>query len=225
MTVLAVVVGIAVIAGLAIRYRAKRKLASAVRGRRANVRIDPFTLDDPWRRFVTSTQSTKGRFARQVDTVADGPIKERLQSIRTEVDRVAAECWVVAQEGQRLSNALAVVRTSRVSADLARAEAELAVIEAERSGPLADTVASLQNQQAAGQRLLALEQSTVDRLRQLDASLQELVARAAELSVAGSEPALGDLRSDVENVAIEMEAVRRALEETSKLGGASVTEG
>ncbi len=59
-----------------------------------------------------------------------------------------------------------------------------------------------------------------DRLRLLDARLDEAVARAVELSVDSGDPegVLG-LSSDVDSVVTDMEALRQALEETGAAPG------
>ncbi len=54
-----------------------------------------------------------------------------------------------------------------------------------------------------------------DRLRLLDARLDEAAARAVELSVEASDEGMLGLSSDVDDVVTDMEALRQALEETS----------
>jgi hypothetical protein len=58
-----------------------------------------------------------------------------------------------------------------------------------------------------------------DRLRLLDARLDELVARAVELSVSGSASAITGLGDDVDSLVTEMEALRQALEEADRAEG------
>ena len=54
-----------------------------------------------------------------------------------------------------------------------------------------------------------------DRLRLLDARLDEAAARVVELSVEASDEGMLGLSSDVDDVVTDMEALRQALEETS----------
>jgi hypothetical protein len=57
---------------------------------------------------------------------------------------------------------------------------------------------------------------TVDRLRLLDARMDETVTRAIELAVQADSPDdLGGLGADVEGLVLDMEALRQALDETS----------
>ena len=81
-----------VVAALAMRSR-QRALTGT--------RIDPFTLTDPWRSFVQNAVSARARFGRVVDTVAEGPLLDRLKEIENRVDDGVRACWLVAQAGYR----------------------------------------------------------------------------------------------------------------------------
>ena len=63
-------------------------------------------------------------------------------------------------------------------------------------------------------RLEAVTQQAAERLRLLDARLDEAVARAVELSLSGDSGQLSGLDSDVDSLVGEMEALRVALEDT-----------
>jgi hypothetical protein len=63
----------------------------------------------------------------------------------------------------------------------------------------------------------------VNRLRLLDAKLDEAVTRSIELSVqAETVDDLGGLGNDIENVVTEMEALRQALDETHSTPSSSL---
>jgi hypothetical protein len=63
-----------------------------------------------------------------------------------------------------------------------------------------------------------------DRLRLLDARLDEAVARAVELSLgAGDVSAAGGLQGDVDQLVEEMEALRVALDDAGPTASASPT--
>jgi hypothetical protein len=75
-------------------------------------------------------------------------------------------------------------------------------------------MASLQSQLASAQRIQSVGAETRDRLRLLNAQLDEAVAQAVELSVKGSDiEALQPLTTNIENVVGELEALRHGLEE------------
>jgi hypothetical protein len=70
--------------------------------RKEKLRIDPFTLTDPWRSFVQDAQQAQSRFARIVESVEDGPLRERLRDIEARVGEGVIACWRIAQSGHRL---------------------------------------------------------------------------------------------------------------------------
>lgn len=214
-----IVLGAIVVVGIALATRARRAVKRAnTTTNLPKTRIDPFTIDDPWRRFVTSSQSATKRFRRQVEATPPGPLRDRLLDIANEVDRVAQECWETANRGHRLSGAIKALRGHDLAADITRVRIERETVDdPARQATLDETASSLENRQGVRERLRALETSTIDRLRQLDAVMQEHVARAAELSVTGSEPSLDSFEADVTAVATELEALRLAIEETTKV--------
>ena len=76
-------------------------------------------------------------------------------------------------------------------------------------------VESVESQLASAERLKALSASTADRLRLTQARLDELVARAAEVSVGSTDTAIYE--HDVDNLVIELEGLRQAVAETNEL--------
>ena len=183
-----------------------------------SVRIDPFAVSEPWRQHVQSAVSAKLRFDHLVQTTASGPLKERLSSIASRVDEGVHEVWTIAQRGHRLALSIDDLGIGEVRSELRAAdEAVRRNNDTDRAATLQATRDSLQAQLDSAQRLAARGVSTIDRLRELDAMLDELVARGTELSIAGSEDAFDVLRSDVDAVVNEMEALRRGMEEVSNI--------
>src|SRR5262249_6362712 len=85
------------------------------------------------------------------------------------------------------------------------------------SAALTQTMESLQSQLMSAQRIQSVGADTRDRLRLLNAQLDEAVAQAVELSVQGSDlEALQPLTSNVDNVVGELEALRKGLEELGR---------
>ena len=197
-------------------FKLRRNGASISNG--PTVRIDPFTVDEPWREHVQSALGAKLRFDRLVQSIPGGPLKERLQSIATRVDEGVHEVWTIAQRGHRLAASIDDLRINQVRAELRAAEvAAERNADPNRAATLEATRASLQAQLESAERIAGRGVSTIDRLRELDAKLDELVARGTELSITGSEDAFDDLRSDVDAVVTEMEALRRGMDETSAI--------
>ena len=108
---------------------------------------------------------------------------------------------------------------SRRSTCAAR-QAELDRLDKEPAGShTAATREALVAQLATAARMKAVSTDARDRLRLLDARLDELVARAVELSVSGSASAISGLGDDVDSLVSEMESLRQALEEANRADG------
>ena len=72
---------------------------------------------------------------------------------------------------------------------------------------------ALEAQVASIQRLANVAEDASNKLRLLDARLDEIIARAVELSVTGATE-VGGLDAEVESVVHELEALRQAMEDT-----------
>jgi hypothetical protein len=186
---------------------------------RARPDIRPEALRSPWRDFVEEAVDARERFDRAVAGARTGPLRTRLQAIADRVAEGVEESWRVATHGQALEEALGQLEP------LATVEGRLAEVEAERRGAraddarLEDTAEALRSQIDSTRRIGEVARATRDRLRLLDARLDESVARAVELSLrAGDATEASGLGSDVEAIVTEMESLRLALEETAVAG-------
>ena len=142
-------------------------------------------------------------------------MRTRLQAIADRVAEGVEESWRIATHGQALEEALHQLEP------LGAVEARLAEVEGEqRAGRgddarLVSTAEALRSQIASTRRIGEVARDTRDRLRLLDARLDESVARAVELSLrTGDATDASGLGSDVEAIVTEMESLRVALEET-----------
>jgi hypothetical protein len=118
--------------------------------------------------------------------------------------------WQVASRGHDIDAGLKTL-------DVRSARAELQRLDQEPAGShTAATRDALAAQLATAARLQAVSTDARDRLRLLDARLDELVARAVELSVSGSASAISGLGDDVDSLVSEMESLRQALEEADR---------
>lgn len=184
-------------------------------------RIDPFTLNEPWRRFVQSALQSQARFDQAVHQAERGPLRDRLGEIGDRVHDAVREAWRVARQGQVLADAGAQIDTAGVQRQLAEVRANASAPWAAGSS-LEQTAKALEAQLASAQRLANVTREAQDRLRLLNARMDEMVARAIELSVDASQPdELGGLGSDVDSLVDEMEALRLAMDETDQLGGSA----
>lgn len=179
--------------------------------------IDPFTLNDPWRRFAQSALNAQRRFDDAVADAAAGPLKDRLTEIGRSLDEGVQRTWATAQKGQSLREARRRIDTNRVDQRLAG----LGGGEDPSSVRMAE---SLRSQLDSARRLDEITAGAELQLRLLQAQLEESVARVAELSVrAGDVSLLAGVENDIDHVSQSLEALRLALEETN--GGSAAVAG
>jgi uncharacterized membrane protein YccC len=178
-------------------------IAAALRRRRPGQRampIDPFVLSEPWRRSVSAAQSAQRRYAEIVAATPAGPLRSNLQSITRQVQRGIEECWLIAKRGDELDAALA--RLDRTSL---QNRLDASTDDATRT--------SLQTQLESAQRIKATRDDADQRLRMLNTRLGELLAHAAEVSVGADTTT--DLGSAVDDVVLQLESLRLAVEEVN----------
>lgn len=190
------------------------RVALAVPRRARRSEIDPASVREPWRSLVRQAQRAETRFDQVLAGTDPGPLRDRLAEVDARVAVGVDECWRIARRGDELQAAVADLDVTDLRAQLQRVEADAA-----RHPDRADLVATadaVRQQLASCQRLAGVAQDAEDRLRRLAAQLNEVVARAVELSLQG--PDLGTLQplgSDVDSLVGELESLRVALEETS----------
>jgi hypothetical protein len=208
----AAVVGAAVWAG---------RVAFAIPRKPKQQRVDLSRLGEPWRSYVQDAQLAEARFQTALRQVRPGPLRERLQELDDRIGDGVRECYRIATRGQDLDVAMMTIDVRRIQAELADCQLEqhrAATAGQPLSPSLRQTMEALQSQLASAQRIQAVGQQTRDRLRLLNAQMDEAVAQAVEVSVKGADlESLQPVRSNVENVVVELEALRQGLEE---VGGA-----
>ena len=200
--------------GLRLRPRTPSQIA-----RESRERIDPFTLPEPWRRYVQSAQESQRRFDATVTSTPPGPVRSQLEGLRENVAAAVAECWQTSKRGAQLVRAYEQVDIERAQRELAEASLLARSTQGSpRADSIAATITSLQTQIATAERLAAGSTEAQDRLRALDAQLDEIVARTVELSAtADGVGVIGDIGADLDRVRTEMEAVRQGLEEVGRI--------
>jgi hypothetical protein len=205
-----IVVGLPIVAAAAIGAAAWAvRVAVAVPRGPSKPRIDAGSLREPWRGFVRAAQQSQHRFDRAVTSMAEGPVRDRLAQIGERIDDGVQESWRIACRADDIEQATA-------SLDTAAAQRELQQLQASgETGPAADrTAEALRAQLASAGRLQTVVREARDRLRMVDARLDELVARAVEVSVSAGDTTDPLLAGDVDGLVQEIESLRLALEET-----------
>ena len=177
--------------------------------------MDPFTLAEPWRRLAQDAVGADAQFRDAVDRARSGPLRDRLADIGVRVQAGVVECWRVGQAGHALSKARARIDLAGLRRDLAA----LATTPADDTASA--TATSIQAQIDAAERMDTTIAETRDRMRLLNARLNEAVTRAIEVSVStatGDE--LSAVGNDLESITTEVEALRQGIEAVEGLGGA-----
>jgi hypothetical protein len=209
--VVAIVAGLPIVVGVPLGVAAWAvKVALAMPRAPRPERIDPFTLQEPWRRFVQEALQARNRFDETVHRLQGGPLRDRLSDVAQRMHTGVQESWLIAQRGQALVQA-------RRGIDVASIERQRAALTpADESDPAQALVAkSLDQQKATAERLDRVITQARSQLRILDARLDEAVAQVLELSTQSvTSASVGVLGTDVDNLVTEMEALRQAMDET-----------
>ena len=216
----AILAGVPVLAAAVVGAAAwAARVAVALPRKKREEPIDPRALHDPWRGLVRSAQDAHERFDRAVRTTQPGPVRDRLADVAGRVAVGVRECWGIAKRGNALDEALGELDVAGIQAGLDGVNTELRRDAARPD--LQETAAALQAQLDSATRLRSVAQGALDRLRRLDAQLDEAVARAIELSLNASDSsAVRPLGNDVDTVVGELESLRLGLEESTHLGQA-----
>lgn len=168
--------------------------------------IDPFAVGEPWRRFVQSALATEKRFNEALRASSPGPVQDRLLSVQPSVRTGVEECWQAARQAQEVSQA-------RLKLDgwVLKTRYDRLVSEGNH-----DAAASTAAQLDSLKRLDGLIAEAKAALEAQTAKLALAVTTASEMNVANSRPdEATQVQSSLEQVADELEALRRALGDTS----------
>jgi hypothetical protein len=192
-----------------VRVAAAMGMARGPRGER----IDPFTLQEPWRRAVQDAVAARARFHEAVGRTRPGPLQDTLQGIAGQMDTLVEESWHIANRGESLVQTRRRIDTTGIGRDLEEATRAQATAPDDQS--LAATIQSLDVQKATAERMDKVIEEARSQLRLLDARMGEAVVRALELSAQATvDASAGTLSTDVDSMVSDMEALRQAMEET-----------
>ena len=202
------------------------RVALAVPRRQREERIDPMAVQEPWRRFVADALQAQRRFDDVVKRSRPGPVRDRLQAIGRRIGDGVSECWRIACQGNALVGALRTLDEQGIRRELAEVQDERRRARGNEAAAasLARTQTAIEAQLASAQRLRHVAEDATNRLRLLNAQLDEAVARSLEISLkAGDVSQLAPLTEDVEGVVGELESLRQALEEAGATPGTTAT--
>jgi hypothetical protein len=197
---LAALVGGALVAVLTVAARSRRSAGPV---------IDPFTVQEPWRRAVQDAVKARNRFQVALGRMKSGPVKDQMADVGRRLEQAVQAAWAVAQQGHAID---------RAYRDLDPTATRSRLLALESGAPDADdaALAALRSQLAAAERLQASSVATQQRLRVLTSRLDEAAAHALELSVSSAGQAeAAQISAALQDVTDELGSLRLALEETT----------
>jgi hypothetical protein len=170
--------------------------------------VDPFTVGEPWRHFVQAGQRSRRTFLETVAATPPGPLHDRLRSIGERLDAGLAEGWAVAKRGHQIDSSIRKLDPTALRSRLATLQQQASTAPSEN---VTAAIASVESQLASVDRLKQLSATTADQLRLTQSRLDELCARAAEVSIGASDT--DRLANDVDDLVLELEGLRQAVQE------------
>jgi hypothetical protein len=196
------------------------KVALAIPRKRGGSSIRPERLPEPWRGFVLEAAQAAKRFREQVATLPAGPLRTELAEVGTRVNAAVQDCWEIATRGVALDEARKQLGMSQAANELDRLRGDRA-LRADQGmdlSSIAQAINAVERQLAAGKRVETAAFEARDRLRVLNAQLDEAVAAVVEMSLRPPTAESADaLRGQVDGIVDELEALRLALDETATL--------
>jgi hypothetical protein len=182
--------------------------------------INPGKLPDPWRTYVLEAAKAAKRFDELVKTLPSGPLRAELSEVGRRVSEAVREAWEIANRGVKLDGARRDLGLSDAvnEIDRLRGERDLRAQQGLNVDSIDRTINAVQRQLAAGQRVESAAFEARDRLRVLNAQLDEAVAAVVEMSLrpSGDRSAVA-IRGQVDGIVDELEALRLALDETDAI--------
>jgi len=203
------------------------KVGLAIPRRHRSV-INPAKLPDPWKAFVFEAAQAAKRFDELVGTLPAGPLRSELTEVGERVDEGVRECWEIANRGVTLDRARTQLGLGQAAneVDRLKGERDLRAQQGMDLGSIDQAISAVQRQLAAGRRVEAAAFEARDRLRVLNAQLDEAVAAVVEMSLRPSaDRTAGAIRGQVNGIVDELEALRLALDETDTLSAAPSPDG
>jgi hypothetical protein len=191
------------------------KVALGMPRKRRRPDMNPARVKEPWRSLLRQTVKAEERFREAVAATRPGPIRDTLAEVAERMGVAVDESWNIAKQGDALDDAVKELDADGIGRELVTCKADLAA-DPERADLLA-TADALESQLESARRLAEVARDARDRLRRLNAQLNEAVARAVELSLGPSDVgALQPLGSDVDGLVSELEALRLALDDAGR---------
>src|SRR5690606_3445811 len=131
-------------------------------------------VGEPWRQLVQGAQGAERKLRATIDGVGAGPLRDRMESIATQLRHGLDEVWQVARRGDELDATLRTLDPTALRSKLSTLEQRAAAT----PSPETDAaVASVRSQLESADRLRTRRDETASSLRLTQTRLDELVAR------------------------------------------------
>lgn len=189
------------------------RVAMAVR-RKGSKRVSLSKLTEPWRSMVADALQAQARFDDVVRKVPAGPLRDELAAVGVRVADGVRECESIARKGVQLDQARQQLGTSGATGELERLRGERS-LRAQSGADLSSldaAISAVQRQVEAGARVERVAFDARDRLRLLNAQLDEAVAAAIEVTVRPGAGTAG-LSGRVDTIVDQLENLAQALDE------------
>lgn len=173
--------------------------------------IDPFTLSEPWRQLVQGSQAAERKLRATIDGVPAGPLRDRLDAIAAQIRHGIDEAWTIAQQGDGIDDTVRTLDPTALRSKLSTLEHQASETP---SSDVDAAVASVRAQLDSADRMKAQSEQTAASLRLTQTRLDELVARAGEVKVGTVDT--DAYRREVDDVVLQLEALRQAVQETGR---------
>ncbi len=151
-------------------------------------------------------QRSSRRLNETVRSIAPGPLRDRLQDIADRLDEGLREGWEVAKRGDQIDKAVRTLDPPRLRSRLDTLRKQAAAGSTEN---LAAAIESTEGQLASAERMKQRSAETADQLRLTQSRLDELVARAAEVSIGAGDT--DRFAHDVDDLVLELEGLHQAV--------------
>ncbi|WP_327087258.1 hypothetical protein OIE66_33760 [Nonomuraea sp. NBC_01738] len=157
-----------------------------------------------------------GRFARAGESIAAGPLADRIGGMRPQVEDAIATLQRLAEHTSVITSALGDLDPPFLRAELARLADQRLAADDDVAAELGRAVASLEAQLRVHERLAGARERLLARLESGTAGIEGLVARVVELSALAATGAL-ERTGAVDELAGELEGIRLGLHETEEI--------
>lgn len=182
--------------------------------------VDPWALPDPWRQLVGEAVASERRFAAAASTLPAGPLRDRVEEMRSTVHAEVLRVWGGARQGATLTGGYPAGARTPTAAALA---GQLRAIQEQRAagrtgaGHLDGAEEAVATQLREARHGEAVAAAILDGLRTALARLDAAVNSLAELATgAVVQPGIDAGASSIDAVATDLSALRSGLDEIAR---------